>query len=279
MDLTFDEVREMNMVQKQIFESFIDICSQLGLTYYMIHGSLLGTLRCKGFFPYDDDIDVAMPREDYNCLLKNGPTLFPKNMFLQSCETEKEYPMVFAKIRNSETAFVQTIMKNYSINQGIYIDIFPIDNYPKNVIQRKCTTIREQLYKIRVNSRGFRSEKQPLWKGVVRAISKLLCPSWNKAVRKRAELYANIPENGKVITVGGKDKERGIPKAWFGEGRKLLFEGIEVNCPKELEKYLACIYGDYEKYNPAKEYMTLDGKVTVSAEIFSTTKSYKDYKY
>lgn len=279
MELTKEQVYEMNIVQKDIMAYFISVCEKLNLKYYMVHGSLLGTLMCEGFFPFDDDIDVAMPRKDYDILLREGQKLLPKNLFLQSCKSEKDYPLAFTKIRNSDTAFVQTIMKNFDINQGIYIDIFPIDNYPENSIRRKWLSIKEQIYKIRINTRVFRSEKQPVWKTLVRLASMIICPSWEIAVQRRANLYASLPASDKCITIGGKCKERGIPQKWFGEGRMLKFEDMEVCCPTELEKYLTCIYGDYKSYNPAAEYLTGDGKVVVSAELFSTNKPYNNFDY
>ena len=77
MKMTQQEVREMNDIQINIFKEFVNICSSLGLTYYMIHGSLLGAVKLQGFFPYDDDIDVAMPRKDYDKLIKNASDFFP----------------------------------------------------------------------------------------------------------------------------------------------------------------------------------------------------------
>ena len=277
MKMTQQEVREMNDIQINIFKEFVNICSSLGLTYYMIHGSLLGAVKLQGFFPYDDDIDVAMPRKDYDKLIKNASDFFPEYLFLQSCATEDEYPLSFSKLRDSRTAFIQTIMDNFNINQGVYIDIFPIDNYPENSKEIKLKNLYFKLYQSRVNSRLNFDTKQPFIKKIVRMCSVVFCPSWKKAVTSLAYLYSSVPESSKVVITGGKVKDRGIPKEWFGEGTTFLFEGIEVKCPKEYKKYLKCIYGDYDNYNPAEKYINSDGTVTVSARIFSSSKSYKEY--
>ncbi|EXM40994.1 hypothetical protein RASY3_02430 [Ruminococcus albus SY3] len=275
MNLTYEEMLEVNKVQLEIFKQFIDVCNKLNLKYYMVHGSLLGTLRCNGFFPFDDDIDVAMPRKDYDILLKKGQKLFSNRYFIQSYKSEKNYPLPFAKIRDSKTAFIQPVLKGLNVNQGIYIDIFPLDNYPTSKLTRTYLSIKERIYSIRISEQLLYSNKQPLWKRILRVSSKIACPSWRMAVKKRADLYSNIPNSSLFITVGGKVKERGIDKSLFEKGLEHSFEDVTVNCPSMSQKYLSIIYGDFENYNPAEKYMNEDNTVTVSAEIVSTTQSYK----
>lgn len=277
MNMTYNEVCAMNEIQLQLLREFIKVCKQLNLTYYMVHGSLLGAYRYENFFPYDDDIDVAMPRKDYDVFLDKGSSLFTHPFFLQSYKTEEEYPLPFAKLRNSNTAFIQPSMKNFNINQGIYIDIFPIDYYPKSKIRLKWIEIREKLYNIRISARIVYNKKQPLWKKFLRAGSRVICPSWKGAIKKRAKLYESISQSGKVIVTGGKIKERGIPEEWFESGAKLNFSKLIINSPIQYKEYLSCIYGDYEYYNPAAKYMNTDGTVMVTADIVSTTRSYIDF--
>ena len=277
MRLTQEQVSAMNLIQKDLLKSFIDVCMKLNLKYYMVHGSLLGTLKYGDFFPLDDDIDVAMPREDYNKLLEFGQSLLPDNVFLQSCKSEKEYPMVFAKLRDNNTAFIQTLMKGLNINQGIYIDIFPIDYYPKNRFKKIWLRFLDKLYLSRIGTRINYDSGEAKWKKIIRSISCIFCPSWEKAVKKRAGLYAKFPQSDRVIVIGGKASEQGIPSAWFGNGEELEFAGLSVRCPQMHKDYMTCIYGDYMNYNPSEKNINDDGTVTVSAEVFSTTQSYLDF--
>lgn len=276
MNITGEQIREINLVQLEIFKEFVKVCDKLNLTYYMVHGSLLGAIKHNGFFPFDDDIDVAMPRRDYDRLVKDAQSLLPKHLFLQSYLTERQYPLTFAKLRDTKTAFVQPLVKNLGINCGIYIDIFPIDNFPNIKISRKCFELVDWFYKVRISERLSYEDKQPLWKIFIRKCTMLLYPSWEKAVRSRAELYTRIPSNGLVVLTGGKVLEKGIPCEWFSDGIKCEFEGLYINCPKMYSEYLECIYGDYENYNPAKKYMNEDGTVTVSAETIDCKNSYKE---
>ena len=264
----------INQVQLEIFKEYLKVCERLNLKYYMAHGSLLGAIRYKGFFPFDDDIDVLMPRKDYETLLKEGQRYLPNDYFIQSCKSETEYPLAFAKIRNSKTAFIQPVLRNLDVNQGIYIDIFPLDYYPKNRLAQRVTNLKERVYSLRINSRMNYDSKQPLFKRLLKCFAKMLCPSWKKTVQKRAYIYASNKETDLVVSVGGKTKEKGMPSKWFGKGTILEFEGLAVNCPSMMEEYMMRIYGDYMKYNPAAKYMDKMDRVEVSANRFSTTESY-----
>ena len=275
MKLTLEQVTEMNQVQLDIFKAFTDVCSQLGLKYYMVHGSLLGTIKYQGFFPFDDDIDVAMPRKDYDRLLLEGQKYMPENMFVQSIKSEKGYPLIFSKIRNSETAFIQPRLKQFSINQGMFIDVFPIDNWPDNYILRKWLNMKELFYKIRISAEIQKNESVSVFKKMAFFISRLLLPSWEKAIRMKEKLYSNVSDSGRVIVVGGKDAERGIPAIWFNNGQEQRFENMEITTPADVNNYLTCIYGDYKNYNPVGKYMNEDNTLTVSAEMISTSTSYK----
>ena len=274
MKLNLDEIKRMNTVQLQIFKYFSDVCNELNLKYYMIHGSLLGAVVRKGFFPYDDDIDVAMFRDDYEKLIREGQKYLPDNLFIQSCISERDYPLSFAKIRDSNTAFIQPVLRNLDVNKGMYIDIFPIDNYPLSGFRNKMFDTYERILNMRIGCRLFTVNKQSSFRRLLESISVLLCPSWHASVKRKAYLYSSVKKNDRVIIVGGKKVDRGIPTTWFGDGIWVSFEDINVCCPSGYDEYLTHIYGDYKNYEPMGKYMNADGTVTVSAEIISTDRSY-----
>ena len=124
----------MNELQKVQFDMlcwFVKICNELNLTYYLVCGSALGAEKYQGYIPWDDDLDVALPRKDYEVFLNKAQSLLPEYLFLQNHRTEKNYPFMFSKLRNSNTTYVETGSSNLNINHGIYIDVFPLDGYPK----------------------------------------------------------------------------------------------------------------------------------------------------
>lgn len=272
MNLTLDEVHSMNMVQLDILKEFLYVCEKLGLKYYMVHGSLLGTVRYNDFFPFDDDIDIAMPRDDYNILTEKASEVFRKPYFWQNCKTEENFPLTFGKLRNSETAFIQPDLKKLNVNMGMYIDVFPIDFYPDGSFINLWLKFKERVYSARISS--LYQEKASLLKRTLQLISKVLCPHIDNAIKKRADLYSSVKKTNRVLLVGGKNKEIGIPTEWFAEGIEMDFSGLKVMCPKNYEMYLSRIYGAYKEYNPSEKYMNADGTVTVSAEAVSTSVGY-----
>lgn len=278
MRLSYEQVRAMNDIQINILKEFIRLCEKLNLKYFLIHGSLLGAYTRGSFCPYDDDIDIAMPREDYDSLMEKGPDLITDGYFIQSCQTEQEFPLAFGKIRDSNTTFIQTSLKDLNVNMGIYIDIFPIDFYPAHRLSELMIRVREIVLSTRISVRIHYDEEQPLWKKVCRAVSFIFSPSWKKAVEKRAVLFTAIKPTKRIIIVGAKPSERGIPQEWFSDTIEIPFEGVLVNCPKCSDQYLTHIYGDYKSYNPVQKYLNDDGSLTVSAYLFDLEKSYKEYR-
>ena len=275
MKVSKTEIDKINNIQFEIFKSFIEVCSKLNLKYYMVHGSLLGTVRYNNFFPFDDDIDVAMPRKDFEIFIEKGQKLLSDNLFIQCNKTEKDYPLVFAKLRNSDTAFIQPILDGLDVNKGIYIDIFPIDYYPENNFSTFKTNIMEKFYRIRVLAQM--NKKRNIIKNIICKISKLILPNYNLAVEKLNDVYAKGNKSNKCIVYGGKKIEKGIDLSLFGDGRIANFRDIEVTIPDKFEKYLNIIYGNYSTYSPSKQYMVNDDLIEISANIVDTKKSYKYY--
>ena len=89
---------ELQSVEFSLLKSFVNICDELGLTYYLVCGSALGAVKYSGFIPWDDDIDVALPRNDYELFCEKAPALLPAGYFLQNHKTDKNYPRIYSKI-------------------------------------------------------------------------------------------------------------------------------------------------------------------------------------
>ena len=95
------QMDEMHAIQLEILKNVISICEKLELHYFLVHGSLLGAIKTGRFMPLDDDIDLAMPRADYERLVEEGSRLIDKQYFIQCSKTDKGYPLAFAKISQS----------------------------------------------------------------------------------------------------------------------------------------------------------------------------------
>jgi hypothetical protein len=125
-------VRELQLLELSVLKEVDRICREQGFTYYLGEGTLLGAVRHGGFIPWDDDIDILMPREDYERFLRLAPGLIGDDFEVQHWTTIPRYWSAFAKVRLRDTSlFYQPPIAHLTDNNGPYIDIFPLDSVPK----------------------------------------------------------------------------------------------------------------------------------------------------
>lgn len=245
-----DQVDEAGLKRKELdmLKLFISICDDNNLLYFAVGGTCLGAIRHKGFIPWDDDIDVALPRPDYDKFIKIAQGLMPKNYFLQTHNTDKDYRNDFAKIRDSSTTFIESSATKLKINHGVAIDIFPIDGTPAD--KKEIDSLRKHKTRVkRYVAKDLVLANRPLSKKVICKVASLLCHfSTSKMLNKLENRYRQFhyETSDIVICHGGAwgDKER-CPKAQYGKGVFVDFEGIKVRVPEKYDEYLTQKYGDY----------------------------------
>ena len=271
MDIIQSE--KLKKLEVEMLITFADICDKLGLKYYLIGGTLIGAIRHKGFIPWDDDIDVGMFREDYEKFLETAPSLLPENLFLQHIYSEPEYLMPFAKIRNSNTTFIESSVNKYNINHGIYIDIFPIDYYPEDLKLRNYINSKKANYDRRIICQ-FNHQRKQSYKYKIKSLMYMLkYPSIRTVVKKRDNLYKSVPKSNKVANFGGAWGEKEIvPVDWYGDGVFVEFEGHKFNAPSEYHKFLTQVYGDYMTLPPVEQRVTHH-----FTDVVDLDKTYKEY--
>ena len=273
MKIDLNTMNEMHKIQLEMMAELIRVMDVLDIKYYFVHGSLLGAVTKNDFIVEDDDIDIAIFRDDYNKLLTNGNKYLDERYFLQ-CSLNDDFPLAFAKMRNNNTAFIQPILKECSCNKGIYIDIFPIDYCPSSIVEE----IKEKFLSFRINQKLYTTEKISFKKRIAKCIVKVLYPSYKKAILKREKMYSSRKKMEFVNITNGKKKERNIPVQWFDEICIKKFSGLDVMCPAEYHNYLKKIYGeDYFEFNPAIDRISDNNLVEISAELLSFDKSYKEF--
>ena len=125
-------------VELDLLHEFSTVCEKNGLKWFVHAGTMLGAVRHHGYIPWDDDVDVVMPRKDYEKLCEISSLVFSHPYFFQNDETDPGFAKNFSRLRNSlTTAIVKDfISRKYPFNQGIYIDIFPYDNIPDDAEQK-----------------------------------------------------------------------------------------------------------------------------------------------
>ena len=252
MELTASQLQLLKDCEREMLKIFVDICNKHGIKYFVQGGTLLGTVRHSGFIPWDDDIDVSLHRDDYEKFLSVAEKELPEYYFLQTKDTDPEYPNNFAKIRDSRTTFVESSAINLKINHGAYIDIFPLDNYPKGA-EAKIFEIKKKLLTWRIN-KAFYIPAMSLVSKTITIITMILFPSLKGAVEKREKLYKSVPDSDLVVNNSGAwlSKEI-IPKEWVLNTVEMEFEGIKVNVSDKYDEWLTYVYGDYMSLPPENE--------------------------
>lgn len=274
----------MNELQEKLLESLkelIRVCEKHNLRYYLFGGSCLGAVRHKGFIPWDDDLDVAMPRPDFNKLMKLKDE-FKEPFFLQNQKTDKAYPYTFAKIRNSSTTFLETAFAHHNINHGVYLDIFPLDGMKRKGFDQP-KTLKPYLmwfmwYFTYLGHLWMPLRLRKLYLDIpLNLVALIFTPfilgNW---MSKLLSKYAQSTPYEKATLVGpyltmyfNRDS---FKKEIFGEGVDATFEGLKVKLPSDYKSYLTQIYRNYMKLPPVEKQK---GHHYQSG--YSMTIGYKDY--
>lgn len=268
------DIQALRNCQLEMLKIFIEICKQNNFQYFLIHGSCIGAVRHQGFIPWDDDIDVGMPREDYEKFSKCAKEILPTHLFFQTFQTDSEYPTSFGKIRNSNTTYIEKSSKNLNINHGIYMDVFPIDGVPSGKLAQKIQIIQKTIYSISI-SRAYSLSVCPgetAFKRFLTKIIYLLYPDISKTVIKRDNLFRKYPYSSSrfVSDLGGHCDI--VSKDVFGKGTIGIFEGLEVVLPEKYDEYLTQTYGDYMTLPPTEQQIGHHFYETVDMN-----RPYKDY--
>lgn len=244
-------IQELWACEREILDVFDEVCRRNGLRYALAGGTLIGAIRHKGFIPWDDDIDVKMPRPDYNRLIEIWQRQAPEGYLVQTYDTADDSPNNFLKIRKDHTAFIQTDderAKRY--HKGVFIDIMPGDRVAGDPVSRKL-----QYFASAVNllyARNYDSGASGLQGLFERTL--LLAPRRLKIkLRKAAERFIglwNDTDHDFFFTDRIESCSRILPGDYFDDPVEVSFEGRKYLTTRLYDKVLRIEYGDYMQLPP-----------------------------
>lgn len=248
----------------KIFKIFLSICESNNLSYMIYGGTFLGAVRHKGFIPWDDDIDVAMPRPDFEHFLELAPTLLPEQFYLSTYKNDSEHITLVAQIFNKEKKFTLNNAGKV-IKTGAWIDILVIDGAPSPGIKRKLFGLKYMYYRM-LNQFAYFDEivnlnkKRPWYENAAikfaqfTKIEKRLDPV-KIGDKFHALLKKNAYETSEYVAtfMGAAKMGEILPKEVLGKGAKYEYEGLTVRGPVLFDEYLTHFYGDYMTPPPLNE--------------------------
>lgn len=249
MIVTDEMLADLKEVTLNALKFFKDFCGENNLKFFLVWGSCLGTVRHKGFIPWDDDIDICMPPEDYKKLLKLWPPQTSKGHYTLCDATETYCDRHTAMtIRDDNTTYIRPCDIDLDTHHGIMIEIGSLSYYPTSLFGKIRQTIDTGIYNI------FRTQRVPnIGGGVQGMVIKVLLglvrspkaryKAWKRAEKsilrprdKNTKLVRNVTTLGTLFTF--------YPVELFDEVAWLPFEDTEMPVPKEYDRYLRIGYGD-----------------------------------
>lgn len=264
-----ETLHQLHQVEIEILDEIVRICENNNLRYFLIGGTLLGAVRHRGFIPWDDDLDIAMPRTDYEMFEKLCKTELQEKYYVHSSETDKNYWLPFMKIRKHNTAFDEARLENADVSMnGIWVDIFPLDNAKKlNSFGKRIRTtiIKKNLQHFIVYKRHKRWP-HPFLSKLVFVIAK---PVSIYRLRKIQDWFMKFDNNKDCpyyINFGSKYDpiHQTILKTDYEPSYTLEFEGKIYSVPGNYQNILIRIYGSNYMQLPPKEKQVTHNPVRLS---------------
>lgn len=227
-----------------ILEGIDKVCKEHNLTYFLWAGSMLGAVRHKGFIPWDDDMDIAMPRKDYEILLAHSSEWMPEPFEVIGPHNRPDYPYTFAKVVDSSTTVIER--PDFPHPEGIYVDIFPLDGMTSNVNEQKSYMKKYKFWRHMLFFRGrdpFKHGKGPRsWFPLL--LHKIF--SLDGLQKKLYKLMTKYDFDSNTFIIDHDVYFKGIiPKTFIEETMEVEFEGRIFMSIKNYDAYLSHSYGDY----------------------------------
>lgn len=260
-----DIKKEWNATILDILKAFMKICKDNGLTYYCCAGTAIGAVRHHGIIPWDDDIDVIMPRPDYDRLLEIAKTAdFGKYEIITPYDDET-YPLYFSKLSNRNTTLIED--RQIPCVIGLYVDIFPLDATDDDVAKAKrlkdrYTKIINRLNAVSTHNTfgeylSLLKKKEEWGRFAIKALAFFCRSALRRHLIRQMDRLSHLYDYDKAKNVqvytGSYGHREVFPKSWLGKGKEFPFEDTTVLLPECYDEYLRHFFNDYMQFPPVEQ--------------------------
>lgn len=254
MILTTEQIREVQLAELEILKEIDRVCKKCNLRYFISDGTLLGAVRHKGFIPWDDDADVSMLRADYEKFRKACKSELNKEKFyFQDDRNTRGYRWGYGKVRMKGTEFIRPFQSDLAYEQGIFVDVFPLDGVPDDNILRtiknfECFVVRKILW----SKVGQFADKSSIKRKVYSLLAKIPEKDVKRYLHSMVKRSMKNPNTQlvRILTYDTATILYGYMRDWYEHGAEYEFEGYTFTGIKEYENYLSNFYGKYMNIPP-----------------------------
>lgn len=258
-------IEETQQYAYGILKFIADICEEQNIRYFLVWGTLIGAVRHKGFIPWDDDVDICMPRSDYNRFINYMDSMTDNRYQLYREGKTSNYFLSLSRVVDTKTIIIGERKENKKqLDCGIFVDIYPIDFVGNS--KQEC----EKFFRMQMKYEWLRglARQEAFVKsksGVINTIIKI--PFYFYAKLRGADFFYKKMEKKASLkhsdmntfccscygTGGMKSDKLIFSSDWFGEGKDCIFNGDPFKIPEGFHELLTQVYGDYMQLPPVEE--------------------------
>ncbi len=250
-----DSLRELQLTELEILKELLPVFEKNNITYFALGGTMLGAVRHHGFVPWDDDIDIGVPREDYDRLLSLQDQL-PPHLHFTSRQEDPDYVYYFMRVVD-ERIKVRSTRSEVEETLPAWVDIFPLDGLPNNGFRRKLhekkILFSRMVFQLSrfdniVNTKRSRppAEKAIIWCVRTFGLQNLINKDFAfRMIDRSLKQFPYGKSNYNVNAMGAYRMREAFDKQVFGEGAMYPFEDIQICGAEDYEAYLTQLYGDW----------------------------------
>lgn len=253
IELDQKTLRQLQMTELELLLEVDRICRKYDIKYNIIAGTMLGAVRHKGFIPWDDDADVALLRPEYERFKKACENeLDGSRFYFQDHTNTKGYRWGYGKLRKKDTLFMREFQEHMPYEQGVFIDIFPMDNIPDNYVLRcmhnfHCFCVRKILWS-EVGKRADNRRCMRAWFWLLSKIPEdVIKKHYDQFIEKSNAKKTKLV---RMLMFPSPRRNWGYKRQWYLKRKEIMFEGHRLMGAKDYDGYLTHCYGDYMQLPP-----------------------------